>query len=188
MRWRRSLGGRPEHDTRVEVDLATNEPAGTSAAAQASTIASSRSSGASGIVTRTMSGRARSSTRSTLERAAEHGHALEAGACADRVVVDEADDLLARGLAQLAQQAPPAAAGADDQRLPAPPTGTTRAARRAALPEARRTDEHRADQRVDHEHALREVAEVADRREHAERDELREDDRGDDRAASRAPA
>ena len=51
-----------------------------------------------------------------------------------RVVVHEADDVLARRLAELAEQAPAAASGADDQR--APPArggrGTSQCARNSA--------------------------------------------------------
>ena len=50
-----------------------------------------------------------------LVEPAEDGHALDPPAPQPRVVVDEADDLLARGLAQLAQQAAARAPGADDR-------------------------------------------------------------------------
>ncbi len=77
-----------------------------------------------------------------------------------RVVVDEADDLLARRLAQLAQQAAARAPGADDQRAAAVALGQRRArAEQRALAEARGADHDHAEQRVEDEDARREVAE-----------------------------
>ena len=76
------------------------------------------------------------------------------------VVVDEADHAHARRLAQLAQQAAPAAAGADDQRPLLVGRGATSApdrVRDAALPEARDADQQRAEQDVDEERAAREA-------------------------------
>ena len=92
----------------------------TSRMAQAATIASSRSRGASGIVTSTMSGCEAFEQPGRGVRAADDADAAEAAAAQRRVVVDEADDPLARRLAQLAQQAAAGAAGADDQRRGAP--------------------------------------------------------------------
>ena len=74
-------------------------------------------------------------------------------------VVDEADHALTRGLAQLAQQAAAGAAGADDQHaahLVRP--RQLDEVRDRALREARGDDRERADERVDDEHAAREVA------------------------------
>ena len=78
-----------------------------------------------------------------------------------RVVVDEADDALARRLAQLAHEAPPGPAGADDQRrgarcgreASAVPPMTIRSANRDA------GDRDGAEERVDDEERAREVAE-----------------------------
>ena len=83
---------------------------------------------------------------------AEHLDAVDAAAAQARVVVDEADDALARGLAQLAHQAPAGPAGADDQRPP-----RRAVAQRDRVPiseplgEPRAADRDHADQRVDDE-------------------------------------
>src|SRR3954454_19435065 len=53
--------------------------------------------------------------RLDLQQASEHRHSLKPAAGEPLVVVDDPDDLLSGRLAQLAQQASPAAAGADDQ-------------------------------------------------------------------------
>ncbi len=153
----------------------------TPAAAQAATTASSRSRPASGIVTSTMSGRVRSSTCAISDVPPDDRDALKPPAPQARVVVDEAHDVLARRLAQLAEQAAAASSRADDQRPAARRVERREPARSRSLPEPRRADEDDADERVDHEHALREVPEVAGRSEHAERDELGGDDRRDDR-------
>ena len=67
-----------------------------------------------------------------VERPAADGHAEQPAAEQARVVVDEADDALARGLAQLAEQAAARAAGADDQRAAAVALRQRRAARNSA--------------------------------------------------------
>src|SRR5205823_12387807 len=100
------------------------------------------------------------------------------------VVVHEPADVLARGLAQLAQEASPAAAGADDERPPLALATFQHRERPEERPlaQARRADEDRAEEPVDDEDALREVAPRALRREDEEvRGELRETHRGDRR-------
>ena len=93
--------------------------------------------------------------------ATEHGHALHSPPAQLRVVVDEAHDLLARSLAQLAEQAAAAPSGTDDQRPPArvPLLERRQRAEERALAEARGADEHDGDQRVDDVRAERKVAE-----------------------------
>ena len=158
---RRSLGGGAEDDARVEVDLAADEPAGTSASAHAATIASRRSRGASGIVTNTMSGsRARAASRARAS-SPTHGHAVQPPPAQPRVVVDEADDALARRLAQLAQQAAAGAAGADDQRPARRPVAqrcASRARSRARRSASRRSRPCRCSASIT-KNAAREVAE-----------------------------
>src|SRR5579864_9372405 len=86
---------------------------------------------------------------------------LDAAAAQRGVVVDEADDALAGRLAQLAQQASSAPAGADDEHatLVAAADERCEAARERTLPEARHADEERAEQRVDEVDAAREAVE-----------------------------
>ena len=76
-----------------------------------------------------------------LVEAADDRDALDAAPAQPRVVVDEADDPLARRLAQLAEQAAAAAAGADDEVAALPPAADERRearARRRAPRSARR--------------------------------------------------
>src|SRR5207249_7615298 len=89
---------------------------------------------------------------------AEHGHPLQAAPHEPGVVVDEADDLLSGSLAQLAQQASPAAAGPDDQGSPAalPVLETAERPEERPLGEAGGADEQDRERRVDHVDALRE--------------------------------
>src|SRR5439155_23281094 len=93
--------------------------------------------------------------RLDLHQSAQNGDALQPPAREARLVVDEADDLLAAGLAQLAEQASAAATRADDQRAPAPAaSGQGRdGPHERTLPEARRPDEDGADEGVDDEDA-----------------------------------
>src|SRR5205085_5832800 len=102
--------------------------------------------------------------------------ALEPPAAQARVVVDEADDVLARRLAQLAEQAAAAAAGAHDQRAPLsrPALHHDEGTVERSLAEARGADEDRAEEPVDDEDALREVAPRLRRRDEDVGDELGE--------------
>ena len=115
-------------------------------------------------------------------RAAEDGHALQTPAAQPGVVVDEPDYDLAGCLTQLTQQAPSRPARTDDQRAPTFRATQQRAERAegGAFPEARRADQHGADDRVDDEDAAREVAPDDGRRQEAVGHELGRDDRGDD--------
>ena len=146
---------------------------GRRAVSQAATTTSRRSRGAFGIVTSTVSGRARSSTRSISSGPAEHGHALEPAAAEARVVVDEADHRLAR-----ASRA--ARAAGCVRRGPAPTIRVRRRSPRsrsewrprttARSPKRDSADQHRAEQRVDDEDGAREVARRARQREEDEGD------------------
>src|SRR5205814_4809445 len=91
---------------------------------------------------------------------ARHPGPLDAAAPEGGVVVDEADHVLSRRLAQLAEQAPSAPPGTDDHDAPLSPAADEggEAARDRALPEAGGADQERADQCVDDEDPLREIA------------------------------
>ncbi len=122
-----------ESSTRVEIDLAADEPAVDLAVARrrARRRRAARA-GAFGIVTRTASGRVRSriaSSRRPCRR--RRCTPFSRRPPQPRIVVDEAHHALARRLPQLAQQAAAAPAGADDQ--------DAAAARRAARARARCT-------------------------------------------------
>ena len=132
-----------EDDARIEVESRAGRT-GTrrSACAQASTTASSVSRGASGIVTSTMSGFERSSSRSSSARRSEHLDALDAAPAEVRVVVDEADHPLARRLAQLAHQAA-ARCGRRRRSASAGPCGRAPSASRSRA-SARRTARRRS--------------------------------------------
>src|SRR5262249_31867264 len=114
----RSLDARSQDDDRVEIELAADEPA-----AHVDALAA----GDDGVETTTrrlrerdqhdVRPRLREYLRDLVE-AAEHRHALHAPPPQLRIVVDEADDVLARSLAQLAQEAAAASARTDDERAP----------------------------------------------------------------------
>src|SRR5581483_6100889 len=89
---------------------------------------------------------------------ADDGHALDATAPECGVVVDEADDALARRLAQLAQQAAAAAPGADDEDPPLISASDERRqpARERSFPETGEPDQEGAQQHVDQVDAARE--------------------------------
>src|SRR5581483_1628352 len=109
--------------------------------------------------------------------AADDRDSLDAAAAQRGVVVDEADDALARRLAQLAQQAPAAPARPDDEHttLVAAADEGREPSRERTLPEARHADEERTEQRVDEVDAAREAVERDRRPREEERDGLRED-------------
>ena len=98
-----------------------------------------------------------------------------------RVVVEKSDDAFVRSLAELAQQAPAASAGTDDQHaaLIAAAGDAGDECDERALSEAGGADEQRAEQRVDDEDRGREVAEVARRVDHGVGDHLGDDDGGE---------
>ena len=141
-------------------------------------------------MTRTTSACASESTRSISSRPAEDGHALHPAAAQAWVVVDEADDVLARRLAQLAEEAAAAAARADDERAPPRVAVLDRAERveERPLAEARGADQSDAEERVDDVDAGREVAERPEAEpDDPDRDRPRDDDRrGDRRRLARA--
>src|SRR5262249_31081198 len=100
---------------------------------------------------------------------AEDRRAEEAAAAQAHVVVDEADDLHAGLLAELAREAAPASSRAYDERAPAVPGRAERrdAAVRRALGEARTADEEEAEHGVDDEDRAREVGAIPRRRHEA---------------------
>ena len=145
---------------RIEVDLAADEAArDIRRALHASSTPSSRSRGASGIVTSTASGASRPTAQPISSSAADDGTPWIRRPPEPRVVVDEADDALAGRLAQLAQQAAPAAAGADDEHAALVSAADERAnaARRARSQKRETPIEQRAEQHVDEEDAAREA-------------------------------
>src|SRR5579862_1952847 len=91
--------------------------------------------------------------------AAHDGDPLQPAPAKALIVIDEADHALAWRLAELAQQAAPAAAGADDERPPLLATADQggQPACERALPEAREPDEEGAQQDVDEEDAAGEA-------------------------------
>ena len=132
-----------------------------SRAAQARTISSRRSVGAFGIVTKTMSGRVRSSTASMLAVASGNANAVQPPASQPRVVVDERRRRVrpASRAARAACCGPLRPAPTIRTRRPSPLPRQLDAADDRALGEACADDRDRADQRVDHEDAAGEVAE-----------------------------
>ena len=143
-------------------------------ASQASRTKSSRSLGACGIVTRTVSGRAattirrissalpRTGTPSKRRRHSRGSSSTKPTTCSP-------------GVSRSSRaQASAAASGADDEDAPSRSGSAQRrhAAVRSPLPEARCADEQRAEQRVDHENRARKVSARARGRDHAPGDEL----------------
>src|SRR5215468_8613375 len=178
-----SVGARAEHDARIQVGLPPHEPA--RHFGQRARIDDEPKPLVRGIGDR-HEYRVRlhlGQHALDLEQPTQHGHTLQAPPREPRVVVDEADDLLAGGLAEFAQQAAAAAPGADDERAPplAAPGEGRNGPYEAALPEARRADDDDAHERVDDEDAARERAPDLRRVEDQVRDELGDDDRADDR-------
>src|SRR4029077_7919523 len=99
-----------------------------------------------------------------------------------RIVVDEADDLLAGCLTQFAEETSPTSACPHDAGPVALGTAGERrdAAHEGTLPEAGGADQHGTDERVDDEHAPREGSPGLRRVEDEVRDDLRDDNCGDD--------
>ena len=107
------------------------------------------SPGAEGIAIVSSSGSASSRIRGSSRGRAEHRHAVDARAPLERVVVDEADGREAeRRVAQdLAQDEPPAVAGADDE-------DAARVAARAEPAPRALVDEPRDEPRAAHEQSM----------------------------------
>src|SRR5919197_6160345 len=107
----RSVDGGAEDGTRIEVGLAPHEPA--RHLCQRAGVDDEAEPLARGIRNRHEDGVGPRSREDLLDRfeASENRRSLQAPAREARVVVDETDNLLARGLAELAQEAAPASAG-----------------------------------------------------------------------------
>ena len=188
-----SLGAGAEHDARIEVDLAPDEPAvdpgvGAGVDDRVEAIARRvRDRHEHDVRLVPLRGAAASSCVPPSDR-----HAVDAPAAQARVVVDEADDALAGRLAQLAHQAAAGASGADDQRASPGPVAVASAAprdERRARPSREAPISDRAEQRVDDEERAREVAEsTCVSAMYAKATSSETDDRERDRARSRAPA
>src|SRR5262249_31347672 len=113
---------------------------------------------------------------------ADDGDALDAARAQSGIVVDEPDHTLTGRLAEFAQHAAAAAAGADE--YDAARVASHELAKGvcdAALPEPGDADQHRAEQKVDQKGAAREPIPRNRRPDEEERGCLREEDGRDDR-------
>ena len=142
---------------------------GTPAASHTWATLSSRSAGASGMVTTSSSARVASRAASASPRGPEHGDSLHAPAAEPRVVVQEPDDVDVRGSAKVAHDAAPRLPRTHDENAPAPVVGAASGLGHEADEPARDDGERRGDHAVDREDARREVAEVARRDDDPER-------------------
>ena len=156
----------------------------TPAAAHAATSGSSRSAAASGIVTSTSSLVSAIERRLDLVERAEHDDAVHAAPPDVGVVVEEADHAHAGGLAQLAGEAPPRPAGADERTRRRGPCGRPPQLRAEPEHESRAGDEHRAEHRVEREHLPVEAARAA----RASADDAERDEPGQRRRRRRSRA